>query len=184
MANHSDNASLFTDNKGQVFQRFASSTCILICGTTATGKSHLINSWLENLHSVFQEPVQEVVYIFEENTADLEQQRRLAGKINITFREGFPADSKLLTNGGLFQTPLSAKAHRLLVLDDVFGVAIADKNMARFASTYAHHHKVIHIRQCPPTVLDPSPTLVHCLYDIADKHANYGSGRIRPICAH
>jgi hypothetical protein len=142
MSNHTVDDALFSDNEGKVYQRFATSTCILICGTTATGKSHLINSWLENLNSVFQETVHEIVYIYEENTADLEQQARLAPRINITFREGFPADSKLLTNGGLFQTPLSDKTHRLLVLDDVFGVAIADKNLARFASTYAHHHKV------------------------------------------
>ena len=126
--------------------------------------------------------------IYEENTADLEQQRSLASKINITFREGFPKDSKLLTNGGLFKTPLSDKAHRLLVLDDVFGVAIADKNMARFASTYAHHHKVssstviasyIHCSHFRLQVL-----IILCGYNVSDKYGDHCARCVRSDRTH
>jgi selenocysteine lyase/cysteine desulfurase len=135
--------SLYKDKDGGVYQRLAPATCIMLVASTNTGKSYLINQWLENLHHVFQQEPDEIVYIYEEHTSNKEQMDRLSSKMNITFVEGFPKDSEQLTNGSLFRHPRTKDTHRLLILDDVYAQAVASKHMARFCTTYAHHHQVI-----------------------------------------
>ena len=92
------------------------------------------------MSKVFLHVPEEVAYVYEENTGNKEQQRILSEKIQITFHEGFPVDSKVLTNGGLFREGERDKnSHRLLVLEDVYGEAVASKHLARFSTVYAHH---------------------------------------------
>jgi hypothetical protein len=134
---------IYNNQEGGVYQRFAPATCIMVVASTNTGKSYLINQWLENLQHVFVKEPDEIVYVYEQNTKNEEMQNRLSQKLNITFYEGFPENSKLLTNGGLFPSGERApESHRLLILDDVYAQAVASKDMARFFTTYAHHHQV------------------------------------------
>jgi hypothetical protein len=113
----------------------------MLVAATNTGKSFLLNQWLENIHKVFQKEPDEIVYVYEENTANREQIDRLSSKLNISFVEGFPKDSEQLITGTLFRQPRTKETHRLLILDDVYAQAVASKHMARFCTTYAHHHQ-------------------------------------------
>jgi septin family protein len=142
MASKEVNEALYEDQDGHIYQRFAPHTCIMVCGATTTGKTYLVNKWLENAHKVFQQPPDEVVYIYEENTKNQEMIDRLTAKMNITFYEGFPLDTTKLTDGSLFKSRSSPDSHRLLVMDDDYSQAVTSKDVARFFTVFAHHHKV------------------------------------------
>jgi hypothetical protein len=173
---------LYTGKDGGVYQRFAPATCIMVVASTNTGKSYLVNQWLENLHQVFIKEPDEIVYVYEHNTKNSEMQNRLSEKLNITFHEGFPGDPHLLTNGGLFRRGERAPdSHRLLILDDVYAEAVACKDMARFCTTYAHHHQVsLHLSRHPPSPFPLLPLLLLLLL-FADKSYNHGARCVRHI---
>lgn len=100
--------------------RLKSPSCIIVTGSSNSGKSHLIEQILFNHTECFEQPIEELVWVYSKYADDPNRFSRLTDSFNkqripISFIQDFP--SQKIANNSLFTT--SRDRHKCVIFDDV-----------------------------------------------------------------
>ena len=119
--------------------RLKSPSCIIISGGSNCGKTFLIEKLLSDHEDCFENPIEELQWIYAKHAKDDELFKRLS-KLNIPvqFHEGYP--DKQLTDNTLFSKP--KEAHKCLVLDDIFTGPSACTSLQDMFNIVSHHQNI------------------------------------------
>ena len=97
--------------------KLKASSCIIVTGSSGSGKTILIEKLLQNHNECFERPIEELHWVYSKNAKDeklIDRLKKLG--MPVQFHDQFP--EKELTSNSLFSKP--REAHKCLVLDDVF----------------------------------------------------------------
>lgn len=112
----------------------------MICAASSkSGKTTLIRDLLVNHYRIFDQPLDEIVWLYHQNAYDGDLEQYLKDNLNIPIRfvQGFPADE--IRNGDLFKT----KGLKCLILDDVVVSALKSPVFIDLFTIISHHMNVV-----------------------------------------
>lgn len=120
--------------------RFKSPSCIIISGGSNSGKTYLIEQILKNHRACFQEPIEELHWVYHKFADNPTIFSRLTNSFNeqnipITFHSEYP-DSEI-TNNTLFKKPRSS--HGCIVFDDIYQSPKQIPSLFNIWNILSHH---------------------------------------------
>lgn len=113
---------------------------MLVAASTNSGKTFLVRDLILNHYRMFDNPLEEVVYLYHKHGRDDELFNYLKDNLNVPIRfvEGFPA--KDIIDGKLFLS--DKKAAKCLILDDVVGAALRSPVFIDLFTVLSHHDNI------------------------------------------
>ena len=112
---------------------------ILVASNSKSGKTLLVRDLIVNHYWMFDNPLEEVVWLYHRNARDDELVNHLQQNLSIPiqFMEGFPA--KDIADGNLFKT----NGLKCLVLDDVVISALKSPVFIDLFTVLSHHQSIV-----------------------------------------
>ena len=115
--------------------QFQENSSIIISGSSKSGKTYWINTFLKHLDQMFEgQPPVEVLYFYLHHQPLYDEMKKNLGD-RIIFKEGMPKLDDILDFA-------KDDNHRLIVLDDVMHLIVDDANISLLFTQLVHHKKL------------------------------------------
>lgn len=113
---------------------------MLVVGSTNLGKSTLVRDLIVNHYRMFDNPLDEIIYLHHKYGFDDELVTYFNENLNIPIRfvEGFPSTD--IIEGKLFEG--DKKSSKCLIIDDVVGSALRSPNFLELFTVLSHHDNI------------------------------------------
>ena len=122
----------------ETFIKLQSPSCMVVAGSTGSGKTYNTMMICEHCDIMYKEPVLEIQYRYHTWQPLYSKMQSTLSNKSIEFKKGVPTEQEIINFAGNTEE----HPHRLLILDDLAQRIVNDKDMCDLFTILSHHKNI------------------------------------------